>query len=130
VFWNVRVALGDLLDGTPADLDGTADRATWYASFPATKVFPMGAEIAGIKWRYNSLGTVGLVASTSPWPIWDKPGAPPTSDAAAIAIAESFLAGHQDLIMLDGRMDELVPERVIRDASGWKVEFLQSSPPA
>lgn len=115
IIWESRVALGALLDGTPADLDGTDDRETWFASFPQTQVFPMGAEIAGIKWRFNTMGTVGLVTSTSPWPIWDNASAPPTSDADCVAIAEAFLADQQDLIMLEGRMYELVVDHVVRD---------------
>jgi hypothetical protein len=62
VYWDCRVALGRLLDNTPADLDGTDDRESWFRTFPQTQVFPMGMEVSGIKWRYNPMGTVGLVA--------------------------------------------------------------------
>ena len=69
-----RRALGILLKNTPADLRGTKYRAPWFQAFPWTKSFPEAAEMSGAIYRYSRFGTVGLLLSTSPWPLWFNPG--------------------------------------------------------
>ena len=116
---NVRTALGALLDDTPQDLSGTKAREPWFAAFPGMQVFPIGLELHGFRYNYNQMGTIGLVASTSPWPIWDYGSSAPASEADCVAIATSFLANWGNLILLGRRIDELtaadrLPRAIVR----------------
>ncbi len=122
IYWESRDALGRLLKWTASDLRGTKYRAPWFQAFPWTKSFPEAGEVAGAKYRYNSMGTVGIVKSTSPWPLQYNWGPPPTDEAACVAIAHGFLQLWGDLIMIDGRMHELVVDRVTIEPDGkWSV---------
>ncbi len=126
VYWESRNALGRLLKWTASDLRGTKYRAPWFQAFPWTKSFPEAGEVAGAKYRYNSMGTVGLVKSTSPWPLQYNWGPLPTDEAACVVIARGFLRLWGDLIMLNGRMQELVVDRVTIEPDGeWSVVFGQ-----
>ncbi len=121
-----RLALGALLRNTPADLRGTKYRAPWFQAFPWTKSFPEAAEMSGAIYRYSSFGTVGLLLSTSPWPLWFNPGPPPSTDAGKVAVARGFLNRWRNLILVQYGLPDLVVHRVAANANGtWSVEFRQ-----
>lgn len=113
-----REALEALLAGTPADLRGTQYRAPWFQAFPDTQSFPEAADASAALWRWSELGTVGKVRSTSPWPLWQNPGAPPTDDAGREALARLFLVQQRRLILYRPAVDTLEVIKVVTGVDG------------
>ncbi len=122
-----RVALGEMLKWTPADLRGTNYRAPWFQAFPQTRSFPAAADASAILYRYGVMGTVSKVRSTSAWPIWYNPGQPPTNDEERAATARLFMGQNADLILYNPDIDVLEVMEVITDDQGdWTVYFVQT----
>lgn len=122
-----RVALEELLANSTADLKGADSQAYWFYWSPWLQSFPDGSESGEAKYRWNSQGTVGTVASyLDGIPLWENDGYLPAGDEDYIDLAESFLTEWKDLIAIDETLTDLTIHDVAADQHGeWLVTFLQ-----